>query len=169
METVDLEQALRNVSDILLGDMELEAIRKTPGMEYIWILPSGHPPANPAEILESAKITSLITELKRRFDVILFDSPPILPITDASLLAPRTDSVVLVYEIGKTARSALLRAKVQLETMNAKIAGVILNHIRPQTEGLPAYPYYYYKYKYYGTKAPHQHRTGEERNSEAAG
>jgi len=148
--TVKLEDALRNISDIMLGDMQFDEIMKTPGIENIWILPSGCLPLNPAEVLESNELSRLIEELKKKFDVVLFDSPPILPITDASLIAPKVDSVIICYEIGRTARAALLRAKVQLETVGAKITGVVLNHIAPQTETMLPYPYYYkYKYKYY--------------------
>jgi len=149
---VRLEDALRNVSDIMLGDtMQLGEIIKSPGIENIWILPSGHLPFNPAEVLESHELAKLIEELKTKFDTILFDSPPVLPVTDACLLASKVDSVVLCYEIGRTARGALLRAKGQLETVNARMAGIVLNHIAPQTETISSYPYYYrYKYRYYG-------------------
>jgi len=148
--TAKLEDALRSISDIMLGDMELDEIMKTPGVENIWILPSGHLPPNPAEVLESQELPKLIEELKKRFDVIFFDSPPTLLVTDASLLASKVDSVVLCYEIGKIGRDAVLRARIQLESAGAQISGVVLNHIAPQTEAMEPYPYYYrYKYKYY--------------------
>ena len=149
--TLSLDSALKNISDIMLGSMELDEIMKTPGMENMWILTSGQLPFNPAEVLESRKLTKVIEELRHRFDVVLFDSPPVLPVTDPSLLASKVDSVVICYEIGKTARAALLRTKVQLESTGAEISGVVLNHISPQTETAAAYPYYYhYKYGYYG-------------------
>ena len=152
--TAKLEDALRNIADIMLGDMELRELMKTPGMENIWILSSGHVPLNPAEILETAELQNVIEELKKRFDVILFDSPPALLVTDASLLASKVDGVVLCYEIGRIARDALLRAKIQLESAGANVTGVVLNHITPQTEALTPYPYYYrYKYKYYAEDA----------------
>ena len=145
--TVSLDEGLKNISDIMLGDIQFDEIIKSPGIENIWILTSGHLPFNPAQILESKELSDLIEELKKRFDVIFFDSPPLLPITDASLLASKVNSVVLCYEIGRTARNALLRSKIQLEIVGANIAGVILNHISPQTEALTPYPYYY-KYRY---------------------
>jgi tyrosine-protein kinase Etk/Wzc len=148
MGTTTLDNALNNITDILLGDIGLEDIKKTPGIENIWILPSGHLPHNPVEILESKVLAELIEKIKVRFDVILFDSPPVLPVTDPSLLAPKVDCVLIVYEIGRTGREGLMRAKIQLESVGAKIAGVVLNHTQPQTEPISAYPYYY-KYKYY--------------------
>lgn len=147
MGTVSLEEGLRNISDIMLGDIQFDELMKSPGIDNVWILTSGQLPHDPSEILESKELSNLIEELKKRFDVIFFDSPPVLPITDASLLASKVDSVVLCYEIGKTARNALLRSKIQLELVGSKIAGVILNHISPQTEALTPYPYYY-KYRY---------------------
>lgn len=149
MGTAKLDSVLRNISDLFLGNLGFDVIRKTPGIENIWILPSGHLPHNPVEIIDSKAFMDLITMLKSRFDVIILDSPPVLPVTDASLLAPKVDGVVMVYEIGRTSREGLMRSKVQLEAVNAKILGVILNHTQAQTEQITAYPYYR-KYKYYG-------------------
>ncbi|GBD96005.1 MAG TPA: polysaccharide biosynthesis tyrosine autokinase [Nitrospirae bacterium] len=148
--SVSLEDALRNISDFILGDMGLDEItKKPPGIENIWILPSGDLPVNPAEILESKMWTDLMEELKERFDIIFFDSPPVLPVTDASLLASRVDSVVLCYEIGRISRNALLRAKIQLESVGADISGVVLNQINLKTRAVAPYAYYQtYKYGY---------------------
>lgn len=144
-----LDEAIRSASDIMMGGMNLEKMLETPGMENINVLPSGGIPTNPAEILQSKELNDLIINVKSKFDVVLFDAPPVLPVTDASLLAGKVDGVVLVYEVGRTARSALLRTKAQLESSGAKILGVVLNHIKPEIEPSTVYPYYY-KYKYGG-------------------
>jgi Mrp family chromosome partitioning ATPase len=146
-----LDGVLRNITDIMMGEMNFEDIRKNPGLENIWIIASGHLPFNPPELLESKEISSLIEKLKMRFDVVIFDAPPVLPVTDASLLAQKMDCTVIVYEIGKTSREALMRTKVQLESVGAKLAGVVLNHTNPQTDAISTYPYYTQKYRYYGT------------------
>lgn len=153
MGTATLESALRNITDLFLGNMGFEVIRKTPGIENIWILPSGHLPHNPVEIIDSRAFLDLLEKLKARFDVIILDSPPVLPVTDASMLAPKVDGVVMVYEIGRTGREGLMRSKIQLEAVNAKVLGVILNHTQAQTEQISPYPYYR-KYKYYGKEEP---------------
>lgn len=145
-----LDEVLKNITDIMMGEINFEDIRKTPGIENIWILPSGQLPFNPPELLESKELNNVMETLKGRFDVIIFDAPPVLPVTDASLLASKMDCCVLVYEIGRTSREALMRTKVQLESVGAKIAGVVLNHTKPQTEAVSTYPYYYQKYRYYG-------------------
>lgn len=145
--TASLEDAIKDISDIILGDIEIDEIIKSPGIENIRVLPSGHTLSNPAEILGSQKMSDLIKELKKRFDIVLFDAPPVLPVTDACLLASQVDSVILCYEIGRTARNTLIRAKAQLESMDAKISGIVLNHIKLQTETRESYPHYY---RYYG-------------------
>ncbi|MFH1783729.1 MAG: polysaccharide biosynthesis tyrosine autokinase [bacterium] len=164
--TASIDEALKNISDIMLGDMKLDDIMQGPGIENIYILPSGHLPHNPTEILESTELANVIEELKKRFDVILFDSPPILPVTDASLLVSKVDRVILCYEVGRTARGALLRAKSQLESVGAKILGVVLNQINPQTEVMT--PYSYYKYRYYGKKDESGEKVETEKGQEKA-
>ncbi|MFH0940401.1 MAG: polysaccharide biosynthesis tyrosine autokinase [Candidatus Omnitrophota bacterium] len=145
---LDYNGIVKNVSDMALGEMGFDEILKFPGIENISLISSGDLPANPVAVLESKRLQQLVDDARKDFDLVLFDSPPILPIADATILAPRMDSVILVYEIGRTARQALLRAKVQIESTGAKLAGVILNNIRPQTQSIMfSYPYYY-KYKY---------------------
>lgn len=150
-----LDECLRNMTDLMLGDMNLVDIMRTPGIENIFILPCGHIPHNPAELLVTDKMKVLEEELKKRFDVILFDSPPVLPITDACLLSSKVDATVLVYEAGRTSRSALSRVKGQLEASGAKIIGVVLNHTSKEIEINLTFPYYknkYYNYYNYYTQ-----------------
>jgi tyrosine-protein kinase Etk/Wzc len=144
-----LEEVLRNISDFILGDMRLDEITKSPGLDNLWILPAGRIPVNPAEFLEDKKLTDLLEELKKKFDFVFLDSPPLLPVADASILASRVDSVVICYEIGKIHREAILRAKSQLESVGAHILGIVLNQIKTQASTVEAYPYYTsYKYRY---------------------
>lgn len=142
--TVPFEKAVRNISDIMLGEMSLDEALKTPGLENIYILPSGHSSMSPAELLTPKSIQALIEQMKKQFDIILFDSPPTLPVTDASIMAPCMDVVIVVYEAGRTSRDALMRCKMQLETAGARISGIVLNNAKPNTEPLSAYSYYYY-------------------------
>jgi tyrosine-protein kinase Etk/Wzc len=148
--SASLDECTRNISDIILGDFDVEDTLTQSGLRNIWVLPAGSFPSNASELLSSRELSSLVAQLRDEFDCIIFDSPPILPVTDASLLAPLVDSVILCYEIGSTSRNALLRAKTQLEAVKANIGGIILNHTRPETEPLDPYPYYYrYKHRYY--------------------
>jgi len=148
---IKLEQAVKGLTDIMMGKLGFDDALKTPGLDNLSVLTSGHIAANPSELLSSRKMVQILEDIKIRNDIILIDSPPVLSITDAAILAPKVDGVVLVYEMGRTARSALLRAKIQLESVGGKVLGVVLNHISPETYlDTGYYPYYYhYKYKYY--------------------
>ncbi len=145
-----LDDCTKGLVEIMMGKLGFDDSVKNPGLDNLHIITSGHLAVNPSEILSSRSLTPLIEEAKSKFDVVLFDSPPVLTITDAAIIAPKVDGVILVYEMGRTARSALLRAKIQLESVGAKVLGVVLNHISPETYlDVGYYPYYYhYKYKY---------------------
>ncbi len=145
-----VDDCIKGITDIMMGKLGFDDTVKNPGLDNLHILTSGHIASNPSELLSSKRMLSLIDEVKNKFDIVLFDSPPVLSISDSAIIASHIDSVVLVYEMGRTARSALLRAKIQLETVGAKVVGVVLNHISPETYlDTGYYPYYYhYKYKY---------------------
>lgn len=147
---ITLDKAIRGLSDILMGKLGFDETLQTPGLDKLNILTVGHSASNPAELLSCNEMANLIKELKDRFDVILYDSPPVLPITDAAILGTQCDGVILVYEVGRTAKNALLRAKQQLESVGCKIIGVVLNHVRQETTVDTTY--HYYHYRYYGGK-----------------
>lgn len=150
MGAASLDSIINSIADILVGNMDFEDARITPGLENISIIASGKLPYNPVKLLGSREVAELIEALKARFDCIIFDAPPVLPVTDANLLAPKMDAVVLVYEIGRTSREALMRTKSQLESVGAKITGIVLNNTQSSSEAISLYPYYSrYKYKYY--------------------
>jgi polysaccharide biosynthesis transport protein len=139
------------ITDILSGGLNWRDVVQDPGIDNLKILSAGPYPPNPSELLSSKEFDDLLADLEKEFDIIIFDSPPILPVTDAAVIASKVDGVLLVYFVGKAAREALLRAKVQLSNVNANICGLILNDIK--AEGKLAYTYYYhYQYKYYGVR-----------------
>jgi Mrp family chromosome partitioning ATPase len=87
---------------------------------------------------------ALLADLRKRADMVIVDSPPLLPVTDAAVLAPEVDGVLLVLEAGRTRRGAARRALDALEQVKANVLGVVLNAV-PQGRGL-YYKYYYYYY-----------------------
>ena len=148
--SLKLDEAFKTINDILLGEIKASEILKTHGIENLTILTCGHLPTNPSELLSSRKMAEIIKEVKGRFDIVLFDCAPVLPVTDAVILGAQVDAAVLVYQAGRVARGALKRAKIQLETAKVNPIGVVLNNIRA-SEMETGYPYYYYHYKrYYG-------------------
>ena len=146
------QKVINTATDILLGGLEYEKILKTQGIENLNIMTCGERTPNPAELLSFPEMDSLIQDLKQEFDVILFDSSPTLPVTDSAILGAKADGVILIYQAGKTARQALFRSKIQLENVDVKIIGVVINNLKAKyIEDVTPYQKYRY-YGYYGEK-----------------
>ncbi|MBI4436784.1 MAG: AAA family ATPase [Candidatus Omnitrophica bacterium] len=146
-KTVSHDRALKNITDLLMGDAHWQEALKTPHLAYLNFLTAGHLPTNPPELFHSAEMGELIRSLLVEFDILIFDAPPILPVTDTLILAPKLDGVILVYQAGRTARNALKRAKVLLDTAQAKVLGVVFNDFKPvEIESTSSYYYRYRKY-----------------------
>ena len=101
------------------------------GLDNLWLLPSGPLPPNPAEILGSRRMEEIIAALKARADVILFDAPPAIAVTDAAVLGTKVDGVLLVIRAGKTRREHAQRAKELLERVQVRVVGAVLNNAPP--------------------------------------
>jgi len=99
------------------------------GVSNFWLLPSGPLPPNPSELLGSRRMEEIIATLLDRADMILFDVPPIIAVTDAAVLASKVDGVVLVFKAGGTKRDHAQRAKALLEKVNARLIGAVLNNV----------------------------------------
>jgi non-specific protein-tyrosine kinase len=110
----------------------------------LWVLPSGPLPPNPAELLGSERMRQVVKELGWA-DVILFDSPPTLAVTDAAVLSARVDGVLIVYQIGSTRRGAAERVVEELQRVDANVLGIVMNRLSPGRDGY----YYQYYYRYY--------------------
>jgi len=111
----------------------------------LFLLPSGRRPPNPHEILGSKGMSFLVSYLTKKFDVVVIDTPPLLPASDALLLAPQTDGVLLIVKAGMINRSLVRKAVDQLRMSKANLLGVVLNSMDSRKEGY----YYYYNKKYY--------------------
>ncbi len=97
------------------------------GVDNLWLVPSGPMPPNPADILGSRKMEEVIAALKARADVVLFDAPPIIAVTDAAVLGTKVDGVLLVVCAGRTRREHAQRARELLERVHVRIVGAVLN------------------------------------------
>lgn len=118
-----------------------DVIRKT-HIPNLHVITSGPIPPNPSEILGSKKMQLALEELKELFDIIIIDTPPVLAITDAQVVATNCDGVILVLDSGRVKRDAAIKAKANLEHVNARILGVVLNNVK--RGGADSYYYYYY-------------------------
>ncbi|MED4113708.1 CpsD/CapB family tyrosine-protein kinase [Priestia megaterium] len=107
----------------------------------LFLLTSGPIPPNPAELLASNNMTELLKEMKEEFDMVVFDTPPVLAVADAQILANQVDGSILVVSSGKTDKEAAVKAKELLLKANAKVLGAVLNN-RKMEEGSDYYYYY---------------------------
>lgn len=138
------------LSNVIMGTMTIdEAIRKTP-IENLDILTCGAIPPNPAELLGSEEFRSIVDSLDERYDWIFFDSPPVIAVTDSSILSGLVDGVILVVKHGKTLREVAIRAKKQMTDIKANLLGAILNDLDLDNRETGNYYYHYYhRYGYY--------------------
>lgn len=135
------------LSSYLTGTSSLDnAIKETP-IPNLFLLPSGHSPPNPTELLISTKTRTLLEELKLRYDRVIIDSPPVLTVTDTVILANMVDGVIDIIRAGYLNIELILRARQRLYEAKARIIGVVLNNVNVKREDA----YYYYHY-YYGEK-----------------
>jgi non-specific protein-tyrosine kinase len=126
----------------------LEHVQATE-VENLFLLTSGDIPPNPSELLGSDRMAEVIEVLKESFDLVVFDSPPILVVTDAMVLGSRVDGVLLVTDSGQTHRRAVERATDELRRARATLLGVVLNRASERGGGYGyGYGYYYYHYHY---------------------
>lgn len=145
-------EVVRTVTDIMVGGLGMDDIMMTAGMDNLNILTSGVLPPNPAEITDARRMTEFIQEVKEAYDVVLIDSPPVLQATDATVLGTKVDGVLMVYKIGNISRSALRRAKQQLDNVGVTTLGVIINGLRADiSEDFKDLRYY--SYYTYGSKS----------------
>jgi Mrp family chromosome partitioning ATPase len=153
--TLPFDRAVRGLSDFILGKFGFDETVKNPYLANLFVMTSGHHlPESPTEVIGSRAMEELVRTARAQFDVVLFDLPPLLPVADGLMLAPKVDGVVLVYQVGRISRAALLRAKTQLDSVGAKLQGVVLNHVRPEVKSDPQYYYYYaYQKRYASEKA----------------
>lgn len=103
-----------------------EVIQYSPDLN-IYLLPSGPIPPNPSELLTSAKMSNLMEEFKKYFDLIIYDTPPISAVTDAQIMGTKVDGVVLVVREGYVTKEEVRNSKLALENVNARILGYVLN------------------------------------------
>lgn len=134
----------KGLSNLLAGNLPLESVIQKTQIENLDIITSGPIPPNPAEILGSAKMKNFLKQVTAEYDMVLIDSPPVNTVADASILSSYVDGVILVIAAGETEREAVIVAKNQLEKVNAKILGAVLNKVEQHAGG------YYYYYYYYG-------------------
>jgi capsular exopolysaccharide synthesis family protein len=132
------------LTDVLMNDVKVEDCIQTTNVPNLYFLSSGKLPKIAIGILKSQKMRDLIQDLKMRYDLVLFDSPPIMGVSDASVLASEVDFAVLVIQYRKYPRAMPARAKQAVENVGGRLIGVVLNAIVMSHDE----SYYYYNAYY---------------------
>lgn len=133
------------LSTMFLKNEDMEKFIKATPINNLFILCSGLPPPNPSEILASERMKHFIATAREKYDFIIFDSPPLLPVTDAAVLSKACDGTILVIRSNKTVIEAAHRVKTILQNLKINVLGVVLVDVDQKREH---YYYYDYKYKY---------------------
>lgn len=144
------------ITELLAGDISLDDALHVTDIPNISLLSAGTIPPNPAELLCSDSMRDLLKGLRDSYDIVIIDAPPVIPVTDAPLLTAFADMVVVVVESGRIPLKAAQRMKELLQSVQAPVAGFVLNDrtsLYSDTYGSYGKGYYgsrYYGYAYYG-------------------
>jgi Mrp family chromosome partitioning ATPase len=145
--SVPLDEAVRSFPDLILGRAGVEGLIDRPGIDNLYLIPSGDQPANPTEFLSAQGMADFLAEVRERYDYVVFDAAPILPVADSTILGAHVDGTLMTVRVGRVARAALRRAKALLEGARAQVLGVCLTGVRAEVS--PDYAEMaYYRYRY---------------------
>jgi len=144
-EYLGLEGAV-GLTDVLIGRADLSDVLQRWGGRNMYVLPAGSVPPNPSELLGSTAMTALIRRLEQEFDTVVIDAPPLLPVTDAAILARSTRGAIVVASAGKVHKNQLKTAITALESVGAHILGIVVTML--PVRGADAYGYGHYGYTY---------------------
>ena len=148
----------KGLSNLLIEEnisKPMECYFKVKQVKNLFVIPCGPIPPNPAELLESERLTYLIDQWEQIFDLIIFDTPPATNVTDPVILAKYIDGVILVLRAFHTQKEQAIRTKELMAQTDCKIFGVIINNIDVPQGGYYSYDAYYQQYcQYYGTDDP---------------
>jgi receptor protein-tyrosine kinase len=137
-----LEHAV-GLTTVLLGKVDVADAVQTHAPSGLDVLTSGSVPPNPAELLQSHAMGDLLETLRKSYDTVIVDSPPLLPVTDAALLSAQSDGALIVLRHGRTTRDQLTHSLERLEAVDARAVGVVLNMVPLSRAGKSTYGYGY--------------------------
>lgn len=134
------------LTNVLVGRLKLEEAIKQTRIDDLDLLTSGTLPPNPSELLNSHMMETFLENVKQKYDIILLDTPPVIAVTDAAVLATKVDGVVLVMRSAATMKEVLIRSQMLLNKVNAKLLGILVNGVN--TANMYGSYYQYYEYYY---------------------
>lgn len=131
------------VADVLRGQLTIESVLKRTPLDNLTVVTGGRSMSSPSGLLDSPATHALLDGLRARFDLVIVDVPPVIPVTDPMLIAPLVDATLMVVMAGEVPRAVVKRAAGMIRDSGARLLGVVVNNL---DEVLP----YYYDYSYYG-------------------
>jgi polysaccharide biosynthesis transport protein len=158
-ELFDVSNSI-GLTNYLTTEMPLNEVLLATGIENLSILPSGVLPSDAVGILNSQRMSDLISELKLHYDIIFFDSPPMLGVSDASVIASEVDQTIIVVQHRRFPRAMLTRVKQAILSVGGTVLGVVMNNVDLRHD--QNYSYYT---NYYGYYQPREKKSGRERTS----
>jgi len=132
------------LTNVLLRDVPVEEAIKATSVPNLHFLPSGRLPRTSLGVLDPKRIGELVSSLKSKYDVVLIDTPPLVGISDSSIIAKETDGAIIVVQYRKYPREMLSKARQMIESLGVKVVGAVLNNINVMRDD-----YYYYYHSYY--------------------
>ena len=129
------------LSDVLIGRAELTETIQRWGKSSLYTLSAGQIPPNPSELLGSRKMSDLISQMNKTFDIVLFDSPPVLPVADALVLTKAVGGVIVIVAIGKAHRNHVAATLSRLTQTGVPISGIVLTQVPVSSSGVSRYGY----------------------------
>ncbi|MBW4662621.1 MAG: polysaccharide biosynthesis tyrosine autokinase [Chroococcus sp. CMT-3BRIN-NPC107] len=134
----------QGLSNIISSNLPVyEAIQRSPLWDNLFVIASGQIPPDPIKLLSSKKMQNIMVQLRTEFDLVIYDTPPILGLADSSIVATHTAGIVLVVRMGKTDRTVVRQALDGLKLSRANVLGLVVNGVKKHSGN--AYNYYYYK------------------------
>ena len=127
------------LSSIITGSADLKDVVQEVIPGYLSVVTAGPIPANPAELLTSTRFADLLTEYRKHYDYVLIDTPPMLAVTDPSIVGALADLVYMVMRIRKGVRTNSIRAKETIDSMGIELGGIVINGLRRRDQ--KAYEY----------------------------
>lgn len=152
------------LTNFLLKQNSLEEVVQTTKVPMLHFLPSGKLPSSSLGILSSTQMKDFVKDVKERYDFVFFDSPPIMGVSDASVLASAVDMALLVIQYRKYPQAMTIRAKQMVEKVGGNLLGVVLNNINISQDSY----YYYYSGYYYDYYSKHDEDSAPKNNGESA-
>ncbi|MBO0589166.1 CpsD/CapB family tyrosine-protein kinase [Sporosarcina sp. E16_8] len=131
------------LSNLLTRQATISDVVKVSTIDNLHIITCGPIPPNPAELIGSKTMDKVMEEMKEHFDIIIFDAPPVLSVTDGQILSNKCEGTILVMSAGETEKEAIVKAKDALVSSQANIIGTVLNNFKLDKD--------HYYYQYYGT------------------